>query len=239
VPNGLPRVFSPPGDKAGPIAIIDRPSALQAELLVGYPTPGASHADYEALEMLASLLGDSVGGRLFHDLRERQGLAYIIGAKVSPEGRLAAVTQARHERVVALVRGIEAHFEALVRQPLLACETDRLVQRFRGALLLESSRPDERSSRLHSDWALRGGPLSEAERRRRIEAAAAELDRVARRFLSGPPRIVIVGDAEWLERDLSQAFPERPIEIYDAAAAEGPRRTRAPRSGKDIEEAPH
>jgi len=51
----------------------------QAHLVLGYPAPAQGHADYFTLKVLEVILS-RIGGRLFVDLRDRQGLAYSVGA---------------------------------------------------------------------------------------------------------------------------------------------------------------
>ena len=199
------------------IHIIDRPDSAQVEILVGYSTVAPRNPDFAALEVLASLLGGNVGGRLFRDLRERQGLAYIINADQSAQGRFVVTTRARHERVVALLIGIEAHLRALLDVPLEACEIDMLERRMIGEGMLLADDPSGRSLRIRSDVALLGRPRSRSSAtRRRLDAIRGDLQGAARRHLSGSPTIVLVGDADWLENDLASAFPERILRVFDA-----------------------
>ena len=196
------------------IYVVDRPGAPQVEMLVGYPTPAALDAEFEALEMLASLLGGNVGGRLFRDLRERKGLAYIIDAEQSHEGRFVVITRARPERVAALLTGIEAHLHALVSVPLEACEIEMLVDRRLGEEALLAADPTAARQRARIDVALRGTPRSAAfERARIVDAVVLGLDEVARRRLDGPPTVVLVGDASGIADGLARSFPDRVVRV--------------------------
>lgn len=57
-----------------------RPIKLkQAHLVLGYPAPAQGHAEHFTLKVLEVILS-RIGGRLFVDLRDRQGLAYSVGA---------------------------------------------------------------------------------------------------------------------------------------------------------------
>lgn len=58
--------------------VLERP-AQQTQILVGYVAPGLFDGDYPAARVLAALLGGGMSGRLFGELRERQGLAYSVG----------------------------------------------------------------------------------------------------------------------------------------------------------------
>lgn len=203
------------------IYVVDRPGSPQVEILAGYPTLAELGPEREALEMLASLLGGNVGGRLFRDLRERQGLAYIINAEQSLEGRFVVRTRARPERVAALLQGIEAHLRALVELPLQACELEMLVGRRLGEEALLASDPVASRRRAQSDVALHGAPRTASSERDRIfRAAELGLDEVARRHLSGPPTVVLVGEADGLLRDLERFFPDRAVRVLASDLAD-------------------
>lgn len=216
------------------IHLLDQPGARQVEILASLPAsvrseaegapsaaamPGSSldDADRPALEMLASLLGDPVGGRLFRDLRERQGLAYEIGASLAFDDHFAVSTRTRPERLAALIVGIEAHWQALVQQPVLDCEAAMLTDRMIGALALEADDPKARLDALlrARDPSEDGGAL--AVRAAAYQAVSSErLSRVARERLAAGPTFYLVGDAHPIADRLAQALPGREIRIYDA-----------------------
>ena len=204
-----------PGARA--ITIVDRPDAPQVEILVGWPTVAPDDPAFPTLEAWASLLGGNVGGRLFRDLRERQGLAYIIDAEQSLEGRFVVSTRARHERVVALVRGIEAHLDALTSVPLEPCEVSMLAERMAGEAALLADDPAAWMARSRADVAALGRPRDIADPLTGgTPALRARLESVADAHLRGAPTVVLVGDADWLRRDLAAAAPNRPIHVVEA-----------------------
>jgi predicted Zn-dependent peptidase len=47
---------------------------------MGYLAPSLSHPDYPAVKVLSTLMGGGMSGRLFAELRNKQGLAYSLGA---------------------------------------------------------------------------------------------------------------------------------------------------------------
>ncbi len=211
-----PRV--PESGAAPAIHLLDQPGARQVELLATAPTVGREAEDLPALEMLASLLGDPLGGRLFRDLRERQGLAYEIGAQQTAEGDFEVSTRTRPERLAALMAGIEAHWAALTREPIEACELAMLQERMHGLLALEADEPTARLDGLVRSWAGPGSPSSLAARMASYRAVSQEtLERVVRRWLAGPPEWLLVGDASRAVDRLREAFPDRRIVVYDAS----------------------
>jgi predicted Zn-dependent peptidase len=60
-------------------AVLTRPAA-QAQILMGFLAPSIGHPDYAAVKVLQTALGGGMSGRLFGELRDRQGLAYSTGA---------------------------------------------------------------------------------------------------------------------------------------------------------------
>lgn len=64
---------------AGARGMLERPAA-QAQVLVGYLAPSLAGGDYAAVKVLTTLLGGGMSGRLFVQLRDKQGLAYSLGA---------------------------------------------------------------------------------------------------------------------------------------------------------------
>ena len=69
----------PPPAGASARQILERPAA-QAQILMGYLAVPLSHPDYPAVKVLSSLMGGGMSGRLFAELRNKQGLAYSLGA---------------------------------------------------------------------------------------------------------------------------------------------------------------
>ncbi len=56
------------------IYLLDKKGSQQVQILLGIPTIARNHRHWDALTTLAEILGAGSGGRLFQDLRERQGL---------------------------------------------------------------------------------------------------------------------------------------------------------------------
>lgn len=59
--------------------VVNRP-ASQAQVMMGYLAPPMGHPDYATVKVLQTALGGGMSGRLFTELRDRQGLAYSTGA---------------------------------------------------------------------------------------------------------------------------------------------------------------
>ena len=75
---------SPPAPAAAPATaggreLVNHPAA-QAQVMVAFLGPSIAHQDYAAVKVLQVALGGGMAGRLFTELRDRQGLAYSTGA---------------------------------------------------------------------------------------------------------------------------------------------------------------
>ena len=64
---------------AGGRELVNHPAA-QAQVMVAFLGPSIAHQDYAAVKVLQVALGGGMAGRLFTELRDRQGLAYSTGA---------------------------------------------------------------------------------------------------------------------------------------------------------------
>lgn len=59
--------------------LLERPAA-QAQILMGSLAPPLAHPDYPAVKVLSTILGGGMSGRLFLELRNKEGLAYSLSA---------------------------------------------------------------------------------------------------------------------------------------------------------------
>jgi zinc protease len=104
--RAVPALQEPPRTK--PEDAIHLMNKKQAHLVVGYPGTHLFDKDRYAVEVLASLLSGQ-GGRLFLELRDRQGLAYQVGAYsqegIEP-GYFAVYIATSPEKIGAALQGI-------------------------------------------------------------------------------------------------------------------------------------
>src|SRR4029453_11052111 len=81
MPPGAAPVAEPPKPPI-PAASRDTSSipGAQAQIVMGRLAPSLTDPDYTAVKVLSSILGGGMAGRLFSDLRDKQGLAYTTAA---------------------------------------------------------------------------------------------------------------------------------------------------------------
>lgn len=61
-----------------PSLLIKKKKTEQAHVAIGFRTVGLDHPDRYALDMLSTILGGGTSSRLFHEVREKRGLAYYV-----------------------------------------------------------------------------------------------------------------------------------------------------------------
>lgn len=174
--------------------VLVRPAA-QAQVLVAFLAPPTSHADYAAVKVLATALGGGMAGRLFTEVRDKQGLAYSTGAAYpSRLGPGVLYTQlgtapANQAQAEAAMLG---ELERIRREPLSPGELTRAKAYLLGQFALD------RRTNARLVWydaffeALGVGPDFADRYVRAVEAVGVEdVQRVARTYLTAPTIVTL------------------------------------------------
>ncbi len=69
-----------PPIQSQPCQVITPQETQQSIVMLGYLTPAVTGADYAAIKLLNTYLGNGLSSRLFVELREKRGLAYDVSA---------------------------------------------------------------------------------------------------------------------------------------------------------------
>ena len=177
--------------------VIVKPSA-QAQVVAGFLAPPASHPDYAAVKVLTTALGGGMAGRLFTEVRDKQGLAYATGAaypsRWGPSMLWAQLGTAPPNQVRAEAAML-AELERIQREPLTAAE----LTRAKGYLLGQFELDRRTNARL--SWydgffeSIGVGPDFAERYARAVDAVTIEdVQRVARTYLAAPT-VVRLGPA--------------------------------------------
>jgi predicted Zn-dependent peptidase len=176
---------------------VTRPSA-QAQVLMGFIAPAVSHPDYAAVKVLSAALGGGMSGRLFTELRDKQGLAYSTGAtyptRVGPSYFLLQLGTAP-ANVARAEEGMKREIERLRATPLEAAEIDRAKAYLLGQFALDR-RTNARLAWYAAFFEAAGVGHDFPERYVRAVGAvtATDVQRVAQAYLA-PATIVVLGPA--------------------------------------------
>ncbi len=113
----LPRITSQPTSRK--IA----QQTQQSIVMLGYLTPPVQQADYTALKLLSTYLGNGLSSRLFVELREKLGLAYEVSAfyptRKEPATFVVYIGTAPENTAIALTK-LQTEVELLCHEQLSA-----------------------------------------------------------------------------------------------------------------------
>lgn len=196
----LPPQGPPPSDLApAPVSKAERTlvgkRAQQAHILMGYVGPGLAEADHAAVKVLAAVLGGGMSGRLFVELRDRQGLAYSLGVlnpnRAGPAFLVAYLGTAR-ENVAAAEAGMLREFERIRNEGVPDDQLARAKAYVLGGLAMDR-RTNARHAWYLAFFELAGAGWDFPERYASAVGAvtAAEVQAAARRYLTRPTTVVL------------------------------------------------
>jgi zinc protease len=179
--------------------VLVRPAA-QAQVLVAFLAPPTSHPDYAAVKVLTTALGGGMAGRLFTEVRDKQGLAYSTGgAYPSRRGPGVLYMQlgtapANQARAEAAMLG---ELERIRRDPVNPGELNRAKAYLLGQFALDR-RTNARLAWYDAFFEVLGvGPDFADRYARDVEAVTADdLLRVARTYLAAPTIVTLGPSAQ-------------------------------------------
>jgi predicted Zn-dependent peptidase len=174
--------------------VIEQP-AQQAQILVGTLAPALDDPDHAAVKVLSTLLGGGMAGRLFVELRDRRGLAYSATSYYDPvkdAGALVLYLGTAPENVERAEVALAGEIERIRSEPVTAAELTRAKNYLLGKYEMDR-RTNERRAWYLGFYRLEDVGADYPERYRRDVAAvsAADVQRVAQRYLTGLTTVVL------------------------------------------------
>lgn len=190
------------------IYLIDRPGATQSDFRIGNLALGRADADYFALLVANTILGDGTSSRLFLNLREQQGFAYDVSSAMSAlknGGTFFGRAQSRTEVTAAAIRVMLAEFEQLKSAPVAAADLQNAKNYLSGLFSLSLATQGGIADELLTMKLAGLGEDHLKNYRARLDAVtAADVQRVARKYVhTDDATVVVVGDAARLRKDLA------------------------------------
>lgn len=197
----------------GGIFLVDRPHLTQSHVSLGHIGVQLDDPDYPALSVLNNALS-GFGGRLFNEVRSRQGLAYSVygdwEAKYDYLGVFEAGGQTRSDATVPFIKSIMSELKRLRREPISEAELKQAKESILNSLVFNLVEPEEILSRLMR-YEYYGYPEDFLfEYRRAVEEITTEdILQAAQKHLN-PDRIVtvVVGNQSEIQPDLSSLGSE-------------------------------
>ena len=201
---------------------VDRPQQTQSSILIGHIGGQFDNPDYPSLSVLNGVL-NGFGGRLFNEVRSRQGLAYSVYGYWSPsydfDGMFIAGGQTQTDNTVPFIRSAIGEIEKLrtklVTEKELANAKDSILNSF----VFNFQNPSQTLSRLMRYEYFDYPEDFIFEYQDRVQSTTREdVLQVARKYLQ-PERLitVVVGNLQAMNPPLSSL--EAKVNLVDISLA--------------------
>ncbi|MCA1994933.1 MAG: insulinase family protein, partial [Coleofasciculus sp. S288] len=209
-PSPPPKPTVPPADQAkqGGIFFVNQPQLTQSYIQMGHLGGQLNNPDYPALDVLNGVL-NGFGGRLFNEVRSRQGFAYSVYGYWSPAydypGMFIAGGETRSDATVPLIKALLSEIEKIRTTPITPEELAYAKESTINSFVFNFQDPSQTLSRLMR-YEYYGYPKDFLfQYQKGVEATTIEdVQQVAQKYLH-PDRIVtlVVGNASAIQPPLS------------------------------------
>ena len=203
-----PTVPSATQEKQGGVFFVNQPQLTQSYVQIGHIGGQLNSPDYPALDVLNQVM-NGFGGRLFNEVRSRQGLSYSVYGFWSPRydfpGTFVAGGQTRSDGTVPFVKAVRAEIEKLRTAPITPEELASAKDQVLNSFVFNFQDPSQTLSRLMR-YEYYGYPEDFLFRyQRAVKATTIEdVKRVAQKYLQ-PDKLVtlVVGNASAIQPPLT------------------------------------
>jgi zinc protease len=218
VKSGKPRpgVVDPPDSGPMKVSLVNRPGSVQTGYQLGEPAINRVHPDYDAMQVMNTILGGS-NGRLFRELRELKGYTYGVYSGVRAlryRGDWRASMDVRTEVTEVALRDLLAELAKMRDQLVPDAEFKDAQRSLTASFALSLENPAELLN-LYIVRQLYNFPVDYWDRYtdRIMAITPAQVQTVARKYLDPAKlQIVAVGDAVKIEAALRTIGP---VELFD------------------------
>ncbi|MGK7877923.1 MAG: M16 family metallopeptidase [Xenococcaceae cyanobacterium] len=195
------------------IFFVDQPQLTQSNILLGHLGGQLDNPDYPALSVLNGVL-NGFGGRLFNEVRSRQGLAYSVygfwSGRYDYPGIFIAGGQTRSDATVPFVKSLLSEIERLRTTPITPEQLAYAKESILNSFVFKFENPSQTLSRLMR-YEYFGYPKDFIfQYQRGVKATTVEdVQRVAQKYLQ-PDQIVtlVVGNADDIQPPLNSLGTE-------------------------------
>jgi len=206
--------------KTGGVFFVDQPQLTQSSVQIGHLGGQLNSPDYAALSVMNGVL-NGFGGRLFNEVRSRQGLAYSVYASWQPNfdypGVFLAGGQTRSDATVPFIRSVFSEIDKIRTAPVSTAELAYAKDTVLNSFIFNFQSPAQTLSRLlRYDYF--GYPKDFIfQYRKGVEATTtADVQRVAQTYLK-PDNLVtlVVGNSKQIQPALSTLTPNTQVTAID------------------------
>jgi predicted Zn-dependent peptidase len=198
-----------PEMKGVTIHLVDRPGSVQSNIVVAQPGPARNGSDMPELNVLNGTLGGGFSGRLFQNLREKNGWTYGSYSAFGPNkygGAFTATAETRNAVTGPAIREILAEMKRLREEPVPAAELELQRQYNVGNYLLSLESAARTATRVQDiDLYGMAPDYYKTYATRMAATTAAKVQELARKYLNvEDTAIVVVGEAKEIRPELEK-----------------------------------
>ncbi len=190
------------------VFLVDRPNLTQSSVLLGHLGGLLKSPDYPQMSVLNGVI-NGFGGRLFNEVRSRQGLAYSVYGMWNPNydypGTFTAGGQTQSETTVPFIQSILAELENLQNSPITEEELANAKESILNSFVFNFQTPSQTLSRLMR-YEYFGYPEDFIfQYQEGIKATTVEdIQRVAQKYLALDKIVIlVVGNASSINASLN------------------------------------
>lgn len=206
--------------KMGGVFFVNQPQLTQSSIQIGHLGGVMNTPDYPALSVMNGVL-NGFGGRLFNEVRSRQGLAYSVYGVWNPRydypGLFTAGGQTRSDATVPLIKSLLTEIDRIRTTPISEAELKYAKDSVLNSFIFNFQSPSQTLVRLLR-YEYFGYPRDFIFRYQRgVEATTiADVQRVAQTYLK-PENIVIlvVGNEQAITPPLTSLTPNATVTAID------------------------
>jgi predicted Zn-dependent peptidase len=177
---------------------LEKKDTEQSHIVLGVRAFRREHPKRYALGVLATILGGGMSSRLFHEVREKRGLAYYISAgaqRYSDVGYLAARAGLDKGRIDEAIRVILSEFVRVRENRVGDKELGKAKEYLKGHLILSLEDSQEVAGLYAEDLLLEGKIRTPQEIINKIDAVTAQEVRMVARniFVESKLNLAVIG----------------------------------------------
>ena len=137
--------------KKGGVFLVNQPQLTQSNVQIGHLGGQVNSPDSPALSVMNEVL-NGFGGRLFNQVRSRQGLAYSVYAYWGPQydypGLFVAGGQTRSDATVPFIKSVRTEIETIRNAPIAPTELAFAKDSVLNSFIFNFQQPEQTLSRL-------------------------------------------------------------------------------------------
>ncbi len=169
----------------------------QSQVVIGFPGPAVTDADFYAAQVFSGLFGGGMSSRLFQEIRENRGLCYAIYSTVwglRDAGMLAVHAATGSGMVENLGRVVADELDAIASRGPTAGELQRSKAQLKAGLLMALESSSIRAEQMARQLLVFDRIIEPIELAEEVDRVSdADVARCAAQYASQPATAVVVG----------------------------------------------